>query len=265
MARKTRTKKDKKIEELSEILECNAKAVSEGPRRKNFTSHDLKHIKPLNNAQTQMFELYLNGNNIIANGSAGSGKTFCAMYLALNDLLNRNHGVNNIKIVRSAVSSREIGHLPGSIAEKLEPYEAPYKDIFADLLGKFDAYEQMCAMGYVQFMPTSFVRGLTWDNSIVIIDEVQNMNFYEINSIITRIGENSKIIICGDYAQNDLHNKRYDSSGMGPFLKVARASGIFEEVIFTRDDIVRSKLVKQWICALEDMEQTEKIIPLRAA
>lgn len=265
MARKTRTKKDKKIEELSEILECNTKAFFEGPKTKTFSHHDLKHIKPLTYAQQQMFEMYFAGNNIIANGSAGSGKTFISIYLALNDLLCRNHGINNIKIVRSAVPSRNLGFLPGSIQEKLEPYEAPYKDIFSILLGKFDAYEQMCAMGYVTFVPTSFIRGLTWDNSIIIIDEVQNMNFYEINSVITRVGENSKIIVCGDYAQNDLHDQKYDASGMGPFLKVARASGIFEEVIFTRDDIVRSELVKKWICGLEDLEQTQKIIPLKAA
>lgn len=259
MAQKMRSRKDRQIKELTEVLEINGKAIHEGPRKKNFTTHDLRHIKPLNAAQESMFESYFQGNNIIAHGSAGSGKSYCALFLALNDLLNRKDGSQKILIVRSIVSSRNIGFLPGSIDEKISPYETPYKDIVNHLLQKHDAYDAMKSFGCIEFIPTSFVRGLTWDNTIIIIDEIQNMNFHEINSVITRTGENSKIIACGDYVQNDLHNDRNDTSGMPKFLDVSRRSGIFDEIHFTRHDIVRSGMVKKWICALED---TDKVVSM---
>lgn len=261
MAQKSRTKKDRQIKELTEVLEINGKALHEGPRKKNFTSHDLRHIKPLNAAQESMFESYFQGNNIIAHGSAGSGKTFIALYLALNDIINNKNGSSRIIIVRSAVQGREIGHLPGDILEKMAPYELPYKDIVHDLLGKHDAYDTMKSFGMIEFMPTSFVRGLTWDNAIVIIDELQNMNFHELNSVVTRLGENSKIIACGDCYQNDLHLQKFDQSGFNKFLEVARRSGAFDDILFTRDDIVRSGFVKKWITALEE----SNVISIKAA
>lgn len=263
MARKSRTKKDKQIDEMATIIENNAKATFEGPKRKTFSSHDLKSIKPLNYAQESLFDSFIQGSNIIAHGSAGTGKTFLALFLALNEVLQKKNGSSKIMIVRSAVSSREIGHLPGDIFEKLAPYEVAYRDIVGELLGKHDAYDVLKSNGVLEFMPTSFVRGLTWDNAIIIIDEIQNMNFHEIHSIITRTGQNSKIIACGDTSQNDLFNKKNDESGMVKFLDVARRSGIFEEIHFNRNDIVRSGLVKKWICALEDVDN--KVVNLKIA
>lgn len=262
MIKKSRSKKDKKIGELEEMIQLNGKAVLEGPKRKHFSTHDLRAIKPLNYTQECMFESYFQDNNIIAHGSAGTGKSFLSLYLALQEVLSNKNGSAKILIVRSIVSSRAIGFLPGSIEEKISPYEAPYRDITNHLLGKHDAYDTLKSLGCIEFVPTSFVRGLTWDNTIIIMDEIQNMNFHEINSVVTRTGENSKIIACGDYIQNDLHNDRNDVSGMPKFLEVARRSGIFDEIHFTRNDIVRSGLVKKWICALED---ADKIVSLKAA
>jgi phosphate starvation-inducible protein PhoH len=261
MAQKMRSRKDRQIKELTEVLEINGKAMQEGPRKKNFTTHDLRHIKPLNAAQESMFESYFQGNNIIAHGSAGTGKTMVSLFLALNDIINKRNGNARILIVRSIVSSRSIGFLPGSIDEKIEPYEIPYKDIVNDLLGKHDAYDTMKSFGMIEFMPTSFVRGLTWDNTIVIIDEFQNMNFHELNSIVTRLGENSRILACGDSYQNDLHLERFDQSGFHKFIEVARRSGAFDDILFTRDDIVRSGFVKKWITALEE----SNVVSIKAA
>jgi phosphate starvation-inducible PhoH-like protein len=155
-------------------------------------------------------------------------------------------------IVRSAVASRDIGFLPGDDAEKMEVYETPYNDIFSDLFGRPTAYEKMKKQKIVKFVPTSFVRGLTWDDAVIIIDEVQNMTFYEINSVITRVGANSKLIIIGDQIQTDLYRKKNDQSGMREFLNVVERMEGFDQVTFRPDDIVRSAFVKSWICALEE-------------
>lgn len=219
---------------------------------KSLTIHDLKAIKPLNEPQRQMFQSYFSGNVIVANGSAGTGKTFAALFLALNDVLSKKSPQDRVIIVRSAVPSREIGHLPGTFEEKLEPYEEPYKDMFAELLNRNTAYDKMKLQGVVKFMPTSFVRGLTWDNAVVVVDEVQNMTFNELNSVITRIGTNTKLIVIGDYIQTDLYRKLNDKSGMKDFLAVASKIDEMDIITFTQHDIVRSAFVKAWICALED-------------
>jgi len=251
--KKTRSKKDDNILFLTKTLENQGRAVKEGPKVKKFTLHDLKSIRPLTYGQTQLFERYFEGNNIVANGSAGTGKSYSAVYLALTDILREESEQKEIIIVRSAVASREIGHLPGEIADKLAPYEEPYRDIFANLLKKHDAYDNMKEAGKVRFMATSFVRGLTWDNAIVILDEAQSCTFHELNSVITRLGDNSRLIVCGDIAQNDLIVKKNDQSGYNRALQALKRMGEDVEVInFTREDIVRSAFVKSWLCAVED-------------
>lgn len=250
--RKTRTKKDENIIFLQKTLENQGRAVKEGPKIRNFTLHDLRTTRPLTYGQQQMFESYFSGNNIVANGSAGTGKSYSAIYLALTDILREDTPQNEIVIVRSAVASREIGHLPGEISDKLAPYEEPYRDIFASLLRKNDAYDTMKELGRLRFMATSFVRGLTWDNAVVVIDEAQSMTFHEISSVITRLGDNSKLILCGDIAQNDLIMKKNDQSGYIRALKALGKMNGVDIVTFTREDIVRSTFVRDWICAVED-------------
>lgn len=236
--------------------ENNLKAINEfnSGNTKRLSINDLRAIKPLNEPQSKMFESYFSGNFILANGSAGTGKTYAAIFLGLNDILKKNSKQKKMIIVRSAVPSREIGHLPGDTKDKLEPYEEPYRAIFGDLLGRPTAYDKMVKQGKVNFVPTSFIRGLTWDDAVIIIDEIQNMTFYEINSVITRVGANSKLIMIGDQIQTDLYRRKNDLSGMKDFLSVMRKMGEFDEITFTKNDIVRSAFVKAWICALEDSD-----------
>lgn len=247
MARKSRTKKDRQLEELASLAVHNGAAIQEGPKRRTWSTHDLKSVRPLNEAQRQMIESYFTGNHIVASGSAGTGKSFIALFLALNDLLSKDTPTQKIIIVRSAVPSREIGFLPGSIEEKLAPYEIPYRDIIGDLLRYKGAYDSLKENGQVVFMPTSFVRGLTWDDAVVIIDETQNMMLTEINSIMTRVGDNSRVIVCGDVAQNDLNFRKSDVSGYAEALTIFSRMADMDIVQFTINDIVRSKFVRQWI------------------
>jgi len=235
-----------------QLIESDIQAHQDFKDNKRLTLNDLKTVKPLNEPQRQMFESYFCDSFILANGSAGTGKTYAAIYLALNDVLSAKAKQKQLIIVRSAVASRDIGFLPGTDEEKMEPYETPYRDIFADLFGRETAYDKMKKQKVVKFMSSSFVRGLTWDNAVVIIDEIQNLTFYEINSVITRLGANSKLIIIGDQIQTDLYRKHNDKSGMQDFLKVIGLMTNFEQVTFTSNDIVRSAFVKSWICALEE-------------
>ena len=234
------------------VVENDIHAIHEFNDTKELGLKDLKTINPITDPQRQMFESYFSGNFILANGSAGTGKSFIAIYLALIDLLSKNSKQNEIIIVRSAVPSREIGFLPGTEDEKLEPYEIPYRDIFAELFGKLTAYDKMKKRHKVKFIPTSFVRGLTWDNAVIIVDEIQNMTFYEINSVVTRLGVNAKLIIIGDQIQSDLYRRNNDQSGMQDFLKVVRLMDEIDHITFTSNDIVRCAFVKAWICALEE-------------
>lgn len=255
MARlKSRTKKDKDIAFLTDVATNNTIAMREGPQKskRRYTLMDLVTTRPMNETQRQFFEAYLLGNHVIGSGSAGTGKSFISFYLALNDILDEDKDVDRIILVRSAVPSREIGHLPGDVNEKMAVYEEPYKEITKKLLKRENSYTDLKDSGKIVFMPTSFVRGLTWDNAVVIVDEAQSMTFHELNSVITRLGHNSRLIVCGDIAQNDLVTRKNDISGFIRMLKVANNIEEFDIVNFTRDDIVRSKFVKSWICAVED-------------
>lgn len=250
--RKSRTAKDRDLEFFSEMYIHNSAAVKDGPKKKTFHLKDLKPIKPMNETQREFFVSYLSGNHVIGNGSAGTGKSFISLYLALNDILDNEKEQNKIIIVRSAVPSREIGHLPGDIKEKMAVYEEPYKDIVGNLMGRASSYEDMKDAGKIEFMPTSFVRGLTWDNCVVVLDEAQSCTFHEINSVITRLGKNSRLIVCGDIAQNDLLVRKNDTTGFDRMLAVASKMKEFDIITFTRNDICRSAFVKAWICATED-------------
>lgn len=235
------------------VVEDNIQAINDfnNNETKRLSINDLKTIKPLNTPQRIMFESYFSGNAILADGSAGTGKTFASVYLAMTDVLSKGSKQNKLIIVKSAVPAREIGFLPGTEGEKLESYEAPYKDIFADLFGRMTAYEKMKKQRVVDFVSTSFVRGLTWDNAVIIVDEIQNMTFYEINSVLTRVGANSKIIIIGDQLQTDLYRRNNDKSGMKDLVKIISNMEEFDHIKFTKEDIVRGAFVKSWICALE--------------
>ena len=211
---------------------------------------DLKTFDPLTNNQKLFFDAYKRGDYFVAlHGVAGTGKTFCALYKALEEVLDKSNPFHKIIIVRSAVQSRDMGHLPGDVAEKMEIYQQPYQQICHTLFGRKDAYQRLEEQGYVEFISTSFIRGMSFDDAIIIVDEMQNLTFEEIDTVMTRVGYRSKIIWCGDYRQTDLNKKKNDMSGILKFFDIAMHMNAFTRIEFTADDIVRSSLVKDYILA----------------
>jgi phosphate starvation-inducible protein PhoH len=156
--------------------------------------------------------------------------------------------------VRSAVQGREIGHLPGDVTEKMEIYQQPYVQICDTLFGRKDAYQRLEEQGYIDFISTSFIRGMSFDDAIIIVDEMQNLTFEEIDTVMTRVGYRSKMIWCGDYRQTDLNKKKNDMSGILKFFDIAVRMSAFTKIEFTPEDIVRSSLVKDYILAKLDYE-----------
>jgi phosphate starvation-inducible protein PhoH len=218
---------------------------------------DLKTFEPLTNNQKKFFDAYKRGDYFVAlHGVAGTGKTFCAVYKALEEVLDKSNPFRKIILVRSAVQSREIGHLPGDVTEKMEIYQQPYQQICETLFGRKDAYQRLSEQGYIEFISTSFIRGMSFDDAIIIVDEMQNLTFEEIDTVMTRVGYRSKIIWCGDYRQTDLNKKKNDMSGILKFFDIAMHMGAFTRIEFTPDDIVRSSLVKDYILAKMQYEDT---------
>lgn len=185
---------------------------------------------------------------MMLHGAAGTGKTFIALYKALEEVMDKGNSFEKVVIVRSVVPSREIGHLPGDEKEKTDVYVAPYRAVCQDLFQTEQAYDRLVEQKNIEFMITSFVRGITIDNAVIIVDECQNMNFQELSSIITRVGEGSKIIFCGDFKQTDL-NRKHDQSGLKDFVEIINRMPSFRSVEFGIEDIVRSSLVKEFIVA----------------
>ena len=222
-------------------------------RKKPINSDFLLDVKPLTENQEKLFDDYKKGKNIFAYGAAGTGKTFIVLYNALKEVLNERTPYEKIYIVRSLVSTREIGFLPGDHEDKSALYQIPYKNMVKYMFempsdADFEMlYGNLKAQATISFWSTSFIRGTTFDNAILIIDECQNLNFHELDSIITRVGENTKIMLCGDASQSDL-TKTYERNGILDFIKIIRNMedefGITE---FTVNDIVRSGLVKKYI------------------
>lgn len=211
-----------------------------------FTTQ-LKDIVPLTEAQHEVFENFNKGKNLVLHGLAGTGKSFISLYLALRDLILGVSDYNQILIVRSVVPTREMGFLPGSMKDKIKVYEQPYTQICSELFGRGDAYSILKGKTYIDFTSTSFIRGLTFDNTLMIVDEIQNMSFHEIDSVVTRIGKDSRIIFCGDFRQSDLQ-KESDRKGIQDFIKITnQMPEYFKYIEFYENDIVRSEMVKQYI------------------
>lgn len=213
----------------------------------------LKTFTPLTDNQKKLFDTYKSGDYFIGVlGTAGTGKTFCSMYKALEEVMDKSNSFRKVVVVRSCVQTRDVGFLPGTIDEKQEIYELPYKEICTTLFDRPDAWDRLKEQGYARFISTTAIRGISIDDAVVIVDECQNMTWQELNTIITRIGYRSKIIFVGDWRQNDLVKTKNDTSGLIQFLSVARKMEEFTEIEFNRDDVVRSSLVKNWIIACED-------------
>ena len=211
---------------------------------------NLRTFQPLTDNQKKFFDAYKQGDYFIAlHGVAGTGKTFIALYKAIEEVMDKSTSFNKIIVVRSAVQSREMGHLPGDVGEKMEIYEQPYRQICQQLFDKRDAWDRLEEQGHIRFISTSFIRGMSFDDAIIIVDEMQNLNFDEIDTVMTRVGHQSKIIWCGDYRQTDLNKRKNDVSGILKFFDIAQHMKSFTRIEFTPEDIVRSSLVKDYILA----------------
>ncbi len=251
MGKKRRHGRTAEIDKISLALVQNGRATLDEQKRKHWSKHDIKAIQPLTDTQDDMFHAWYDDKNICAHGSAGTGKTFLALYLAINEVLEKRQ--SKIIVVRSAVTTRKVGHLPGTLDEKIALYELPYKDIMWELVGRASTYQDMKDAHIIDFQVTSFIRGLTWDNAIIIVDEVENMTFHEIDSIMTRLGENSRIIFTGDIKQTDLDGRADGECGLPKAIVGFNRMKSFAMVEFTKEDIVRSELVKDWIIATDDL------------
>ena len=223
-------------------------------RRKPISADYLIDVEPLTENQRKLFESYQNGKHLVAYGCAGTGKTFISLYNALRDVLDETTPYEQIYVVRSLVATREIGFLPGDHDDKSALYQIPYKNMVKYMFqmpsdADFEMlYGNLKSQETVKFWSTSFIRGTTLDNSIIIVDEYQNLNFHELDSIITRVGENSRIIFCGDATQSDLV-KTNERNGISDFMNILRKMESFDIIEFGVDDICRSGLVKEYIVA----------------
>jgi predicted ribonuclease YlaK len=211
---------------------------------------DLAEIEPITKNQQKTFDCWERDYNLVLSGSAGTGKTFMAMFLALEEVLTRDTPYDKVIIVRSIVPTRDIGFLPGDEEEKKDAYTGPYKGICTELFKDPDAWLKLKNFGNVDFVSTSFIRGVTLDNAIVIVDEMQNLNFHELDTVITRVGENCRFIMCGDYYQSDF-DKEKDRNGIMHFMQIVEQLKRFQVVEFTWEDIVRSGFVRDYIMTKE--------------
>ena len=227
-------------------------------RKKPINSEYLVDIEPITENQKILFNSYKEKKNIIAYGAAGTGKTFVTLYNALKDVLDESTPYEKIYMVRSLVATREIGFLPGDHEDKSDIYQVPYKHMVKYMFqmgsdADFEMlYGNLKAQDTIKFWSTSFLRGTTLDRSIVIVDEFQNLNFHELDSIITRVGEDSKIFFCGDASQTDLQ-KTNERNGIVDFMKIIRSMPSFDVIEFGIDDIVRSGIVKEYLIAKLEM------------
>jgi phosphate starvation-inducible protein PhoH len=246
MTEKRLTRKQRRIQQSEK------REIQDNQIRLNF---QLKNIEPLTNNQRLTFDAYEQGKNLLLHGIAGTGKSFLSIYLSLQSILSDTSRYKRLVLIRSVVPTRDMGFLPGNNKEKAKVYEAPYQAIFTELFGRSDAYEFLKGKNLVEFISTSFIRGITLNDSIIVVDEMQNMDWGELCSVITRIGKNCKIMFCGDFRQSDFRFREKDSKDdILKFMKVLKnMKSDFEFIEFGTEDIVRSKLVKNFIISLDNL------------
>jgi phosphate starvation-inducible protein PhoH len=215
---------------------------------------ELKHIQPITDNQVKTFNAYDRGDNLFLHGCAGTGKTFISIYLALREIEGSRSRRRKLVIIRSAQSSKDIGFLPGNEKQKLEVYEAPYKAICAELYHRDDAYDILKQKGIIEFHSTSFLRGTTIDDAVIIVDECQNTRYVELRTVLTRTGDKSRVVLCGDTKQDDLTSERFkEASGLRDMMKVFDHMDAMSTIQFDIDDIVRSGFVRDFIIAENEL------------
>ena len=221
-------------------------------KKKEINYSDLIKIEPITDTQKQVFKSWKEGKNQFLCGCAGTGKTFISMYLAFEEVLRNETPYDKVIIVRSLIPTREIGFLPGDEEDKAALYQVPYANMAQFMFKQPNEqafnilYDRLKAQGSFYFLSTSFLRGLTFDNSIIIVDECQNLNFHELDTIITRVGQDSKISFCGDFMQSDL-TKRNEKDGLHDFVKILEEMDVFNISEFSIGDIVRSGFVRSYL------------------
>ena len=218
-------------------------------------SLELKYIKPKTQAQHQFFESFYDGYHPIAMGCAGTGKSFISIYLGLEAIFDAHSPYKKLTIVRSAVPSRELGFLPGDEAGKISSYKRPYVQIVNELLGRADGFEILEKKGIIEFVSTSFLRGTTINDTVIFLDEIQNLSSTELHTVVTRIGKNSALILAGDFFQNDLSD---NESGLKEFYEIAKRVKNFKIINFSEKDILRNEFIKEYIIAKNAVEKERK-------
>tara|TARA_R100000995_G_C3468744_1_gene117134 strand:+ start:147 stop:902 length:756 start_codon:yes stop_codon:yes gene_type:complete len=217
-----------------------------------FSMIDVTRHYDLTDTQNGVIDAYDDEYNLVLHGVAGTGKTFLSIYLSLQDITGGHELYNKLYIVRSVVPTRDMGFLPGNWKQKAQVYEEPYKQIATELFNRGDAYEVLKNKNLVEFLTTSFIRGTTFNNCILLVDEINNMSFHELDSLITRVGKNCRIILCGDYRQSDLTLVQ-EKKGLQQFLEVLNSVKKFKRFEFGINDIVRSDIVKDYIISKTEL------------
>ncbi len=248
MARQNRlTKRQKRILREEGVIDIKNRI---NPSK--FSMIDVTRHYDLTDTQNGVIDAYDDEYNLVLHGVAGTGKTFLSIYLSLQDITGGHELYNKLYIVRSVVPTRDMGFLPGNWKQKAQVYEEPYKQIATELFNRGDAYEVLKNKNLVEFLTTSFIRGTTFNNCILLVDEINNMSFHELDSLITRVGKNCRIILCGDYRQSDLTLVQ-EKKGLQQFLEVLNSVKKFKRFEFGINDIVRSDIVKDYIISKTEL------------
>ena len=233
--------------------------VSRAMKRKPpINLEHLRVIEPLTASQEDVFDAFKSGQNLVLHGAAGTGKTFISLYLALQAVLEPSSPYTKVYMVRSLVPTREIGFLPGDAEDKSDLYQTPYRNMVRYMFNMPDEgafkilYDNLRNQGSIDFWSTSFLRGITLDRAIIIVDEFSNLNFHELDSIVTRVGQDSRIIFSGDYTQSDLY-KVNERTGVLDFMKITQAMSSFTCTEFGINDIVRSGFIRDYLIAKHEM------------
>jgi len=248
-------RKSPNVVSINDFSDRSKPVQSEKPtNRLKLRIDDLRTFRPLTINQDKFFKLYNANKEVIGMfGSAGVGKTFLAVYKALEQVMDKSNPLQKVVIVRSSVQVRDQGFMPGTIQEKQAIFEKPYREICTTLFNRADAYDRLKEQNVIDFITTTDIRGITIDDAVVIVDECQSMNMHELTSIMTRPGNRSKVIFCGDIKQSDLIKTKHDVSGLPNFVEILENMVEYAYVEFTSKDIVRSGIAKSFIIASEKL------------